>query len=91
MGEIENRFWTEADAIVTDNSGRGMLRDALKFPGDIFRYGQSESTIEMWRKGTWYYVKSGNDRDYRWPKLPHLSRLVAAAGAREVALIGLCL
>jgi hypothetical protein len=72
MGEIENRFWTEADAIVPDNSGRGYLRDALKFPGDVFRYGQSESTIEMWRSGTWYYVKSGNDTDYSWPELPRI-------------------
>ncbi|MBC7852016.1 MAG: hypothetical protein IAF94_01130 [Pirellulaceae bacterium] len=72
MGEIENRFWTEADAIVPDNSERGTLRYALKFAGDIFRYGQSESTIEMWRSGTWYYVKSNNDSDYSWPELPRI-------------------
>jgi len=70
LGEIENRFWTEADAIVTDNSGRGTLRYSLKFPGNIFRYGHFGTTIEMWRKGTGYYVKSGNDSDYSWPELP---------------------
>ena len=72
MGEIENRFWTEADAIVTDNSHRGTLRYSLKFPGDIFRYGQSGTTIEMWRSGTWYHVKSGFGSDYSWPELPRI-------------------
>jgi tRNA A-37 threonylcarbamoyl transferase component Bud32 len=72
IGEIENGFWTEADSIVTDNTSRGTLRYALKFPGDIFRYGQGEATIEMWRKGTWYYVKSNSDSDYSWPELPRI-------------------
>jgi hypothetical protein len=73
-GEIENRFWTEADAIVTDTSGRGILRDALKLSDNIFRYGHLETTIEMWRSGTWYKVRSGsgNGSDYSWPELPRI-------------------
>jgi tRNA A-37 threonylcarbamoyl transferase component Bud32 len=71
-GEVEDRFWTEADAIVPDNTGRGVLRGALKFPGDIFRFGQVESSIEMWRSGTWYYVKGNGSSDYSWPELPRI-------------------
>jgi hypothetical protein len=65
LGELEDRFWTAADRIVTDNDKQGMLRSTLVFPGNIFRYGQSQTTLEMWKSGSWFYLHDGYNQS-RW-------------------------
>ena len=74
LSELEDRFWTVADGIVTDKDAQGLLRNALTFPGNIFRYGQAQNTVELWKSGSWYYHQVGGSRYSLGPELPHQYR-----------------
>jgi hypothetical protein len=70
LTRLEDEFWTEVDAAVTDNYVRGMLRERLPVRGEIFPFGAFQQSVEFWKVGAWYHYKYENSSPQRGPELP---------------------
>jgi tRNA A-37 threonylcarbamoyl transferase component Bud32 len=60
LSDLEDLFWTRVDAQVTDDSMRGTLRGELKLREELFRFGETQQSLEIWKAGTWYYYRWAN-------------------------------